>query len=549
VGNPAVRADRWDVPLGKRTPCLWAVLGAVVAACASGAPTAVAHGDEQVVRTERLSGHSVTVETHVDTPAELAQAAPSASASRALGVPAAMPSLGGAAGSLPAPWLADTWCGTETTSDNTANAVDSTSPVIKVVYAYPSDQTDRFGTYTSVIQEQMKTISGLVYATSGQLKSLRLDLGTSCGPAYVDIQTVQLPHTLNYYRDYGVNSSPSRFRQIVNDVRAALGSSAQRRNVLVYADYLAMNNSDNSPFNASGQAELRSGPLGVSDQPGSANPSNAGGLYAVAFGRGLSHFTSNSPAFGDEVPLHEITHNLGAVQDSAPNSSHGGHCFDESDVECYNDGGSYFTGGGAIVQSCSDSAHEVYDCNLNDYFNPSPTPDNYLHNHWNLFNSAFMCDAATCGTGTTGGGEPPISPPPPPPPTVVNPPPTAKSPPAQAAFTSSTLARAVGLLHATARVAVRLSDARAALRVGRAFCPNVCRGSLSLYVLRGPGVRHTLSLGRMSFSLRQGQSADLRVRIPAKARRLLRRNRRLNASLALTANRVTVTRRFTLRAA
>ncbi|HEV7460845.1 MAG TPA: hypothetical protein VGN78_09935, partial [Solirubrobacteraceae bacterium] len=212
------------------------------------------------------------------------------------------------------------------------------------------------------------------------------------------------------------------------------------------------------------------------------------------------------------------------------------------------DGGSYFTNGGAPTTSCSDYGHEVYDCNLDDYFNPSPAPGNYLYDHWNLFNSAFLCEAATCGSGTTSGGEPPIAPPPPPV-TVVNPPPTAKNPPAEAAFTSSTLARAVGLLRAAARVAVRASDARAALRVGRAYCPNVCRGSLSLYVLRGLGVGHTLSIGRMSFSLRPGQSADLRVPIPAKVRRLLRRNRRLNASLALTANRVTVTRRFTLRAA
>jgi hypothetical protein len=397
----------------------------------------------------------------------------------------------------------------------------------------------------------MKTISGLVYATSGQLKSLRLDLGTSCGPSYVDIQTVQLPHTLNYYRGFGVSSSgttPSRFRQIVNDVGSALGSPAQRRNVLVYADYLGAKNIDNSPFNAAGQAELVSGPLGISDQPGSGNPSNAGGLSAVAYGLGRVHFTSDSPAFADEVPLHEITHNLGAVQDSATHTSHGGHCYDEYDVECYNDGGSYFTNGGAPTTSCSDYGHEVYDCNLDDYFNPSPAPPNYLYDHWNLFNSAFLCEAATCGSGTTSGGEPPIAPPPPPV-TVVNPPPTAKNPPAEAAFTSSTLARAVGLLRAAARVAVRASDGRAALRVGRAYCPNVCRGSLSLYVLRGPGVRHTLSIGRMSFSLRQGQSADLRVPIPAKVRRLLRRNRRLNASLALTANRVTVTRRFTLRAA
>src|SRR5947208_3129942 len=144
-----------SVPFGKRTACLSAALGALAAACAVGAAPALGHGDQQVVRTERANGHTLSVVTHVDTPAELAQAAPSGGdASRDLGVPADVPTLGGPAGSLPAPWLADSWCGSETGANDTAHAVDTTSAVIKVVYAYPSDQTDRFNTYRSVIQEQ-----------------------------------------------------------------------------------------------------------------------------------------------------------------------------------------------------------------------------------------------------------------------------------------------------------------------------------------------------------------------------------------------------------
>ncbi len=538
-----------SVPFGKHTPCLSAALGALAAACAVGAAPALAHSDEQVVRTERVSGHTVTVFTHADTHAELAQAAPAGNdPGRELGVPADIPSLGGPAGSLPAPWLADAWCGTETSTNDTAHAVDPTSAVIKVVYAYPSDQPDRFNTYKSVIQEQIKTVSGLVYATSGQLKSLRFDLGTPCGGAYVDIQSVQLPHTLDYYRGYSVGGATSRFDVIVNDVSPALGSSPQRRNALVYADYLGANNLNGTSFGASGQAELIASPLGVSDQPGSGNPHNAGGLVAVAFGYGRTYFTSNSQAFGDEVPLHEISHNLGAVQFSAPHSTQAGHCYDESDVECYNDGGSYFGSGGSVVQSCADSTHEVYDCNLDDFFNPSPAPGSYLATHWNLFNSVFLCDAGTCGTGSIGGGGGPTSPAPPPT-TVVNPAPSAQNPPATVAFTASTLARAVGLLRAAARVAVRLRNPRPTLRVGRAVCPSVCRGSVSVYVLRGRGVRHTASLGRVAFSLRRGESTELRVPLSATARRLLRRYRKLNASLTLTANRATVTRRFTLRAA
>ena len=74
------------------------------------------------------------------------------------------------------------------------------------------------------------------------------------------------------------------------------------------------------------------------------------------------------------VMLHEITHNLGGVQQSAPHSTPFAHCWDGSDVMCYSDGSSgsqpYTTRrvphhrGGAIPQT--------YDCGHDDYFNPDP---------------------------------------------------------------------------------------------------------------------------------------------------------------------------------
>ena len=47
---------------------------------------------------------------------------------------------------------------------------------------------------------------------------------------------------------------------------------------------------------------------------------------------------------------HEIGHNLGAVQDSAPHSSLAGHCYESLDVMCYADGGQYFDDGGTFDQ-------------------------------------------------------------------------------------------------------------------------------------------------------------------------------------------------------
>lgn len=104
-------------------------------------------------------------------------------------------------------------------------------------------------------------------------------------------------------------------------------------------------------------------------------------------------------------------------------------------------------------------------------------------------------------------------------------------------------------MRTAARLAVRLRDRAPAVRVGRVSCPRVCRATVSVYVLRGRGVRRTVRLGHVVLHLAAGESADIRVPLSPAARRLLRRHRRLNASLTLAANRVVATRRFTLRAA
>jgi hypothetical protein len=76
--------------------------------------------------------------------------------------------------------------------------------------------------------------------------------------------------------------------------------------------------------------------------------------------------------------LHEITHNLGAVQHSAPHSTGSGHCTDGFDVMCRPRPG-----------SC---AVERYDCNKDDYFNPSgPIFGMDGTRMWNVADSVFTC--------------------------------------------------------------------------------------------------------------------------------------------------------------
>jgi hypothetical protein len=543
------RANQRRLFLASALIGVWAVGGWAI-------PVASAQGDSpRVERQVRAHGRSVPVKTHIDTDAELGPAANLVRAQRArqtLGVAAS-----GSAGALTTPattasWLADSWCGTERASDDTADAAYPGAPVVKVLYARPHGSADRFSQFANVLQSQAKAMSTLVYGTSGDRKTVRFDAGTSCGAGYVDIQSIELAHPLSYYVALAVDGSPSRFDAIVSDVQAAVPNTSQKRNYLIYADYLG-----GGSFSAAGQAELYG-----DDSAGAANIANTGGLHAVVYGTGQPYFSDSDPSFAGLVALHETSHTLGAVQDSAPHSTQAGHCYDEWDVMCYADGGTYGPGGAlSYAPECGNSTNQAYDCHQDDYFNAVPPGGSYLATHWNLYDSVFMCSSGACGspvggaatgTGTAGTGTPttvfgggqPAPPAVSPVETARNPPPASPGP-----LSASALARAVGLVGAGARLAVNTRRRGPFIVLGRARCPSVCDGSISLSARAG----RTVSLGRASFRLRAGQSTTLGISLGDAGRRLLRRRGRLPAIATLGVRHpegttTWVTRAVTLRA-
>ena len=156
--------------------------------------------------------------------------------------------------------------------------------------------------------------------------------------------------------------------------------------------------------------------LGTSgDRHGASNVHNFGGFASVLFSRdGLSAPGAGSRGWWPEGYLHEMSHNLGAVQWSAPHSTQPagfslpryGHCWQGADVMCYTeDSGAAHAMqydcprvGGAIPQA--------YDCGRDDYFNPAPAAGSYLASNWNVYDSAFLAPctqiAPACGGGTEG---------------------------------------------------------------------------------------------------------------------------------------------------
>ncbi|MCA1571948.1 MAG: Ig-like domain-containing protein [Chloroflexi bacterium] len=109
---------------------------------------------------------------------------------------------------------------------------------------------------------------------------------------------------------------------------------------------------------------------------------------------------SDRPCWTANTAAHEIVHNLGGVQNSAPNSTGGLHCRDEHDVMCYPDGAPR----GQMVTVCADATGEDrLDCRGDDYFSTPPAPGSYLAGHWNVADSSALSRSTT----------PPTTPPPP----------------------------------------------------------------------------------------------------------------------------------------
>ncbi|HEX6618296.1 MAG TPA: hypothetical protein VF024_01485 [Solirubrobacteraceae bacterium] len=324
------------------------------------------------------SAHETGEVDHRDTPADLA----GADIERTLALSAV---AGHISPDMPQ-FLPTTWCGTRLTGDDTVHAAfPASQKQIKVVYAYGSDAPDNSAQWRDALQANVSRIEQFLTLQTGGRRALRFDMGTVCGPQYVDIQVVPLQNPRSFYLD--------DFYAVADEVRAATGDDS--RNLFILADDLT-----DGTTGVYGTGEV----IPTDDRPDAGNPHNLGQLTGIMW---APAGTQPDPSgWQPTVMLHEISHNLGAVQWSAPHTTHPpndlsgtyAHCWDGEDVMCYEDGPAMVhpyvstvcpLGNGPIPQT--------YDCGRDDYFNPDPAAGSYLATHWNVYNSAFMGSCTQLG--------------------------------------------------------------------------------------------------------------------------------------------------------
>ncbi|MFI5761644.1 RICIN domain-containing protein [Streptomyces sp. NPDC051563] len=243
----------------------------------------------------------------------------------------------------------------------------STGNRVQVVYVHGPGR-DRYSAYVASFRKWAAD-ADLIYSASAQetggIRHIRYVTAADCTPTVLNIE---LP-----------DSALAEF-SATNAALAGKGLDRRDRKYMIFAD---------------SQVYCGIGTFNGDERPGQANLSNFGPSY----GR------TDSGCWGGHTAAHELGHNLGAVNNSAPNTSRGAHCTDEFDVMCYSDTPYY----PQMRNVCTNQASEnILDCNHDDYFHTSPKAGSYLATHWNIADNQFLMKNK--GGGTDPGPNPSPSP-------------------------------------------------------------------------------------------------------------------------------------------
>jgi len=241
---------------------------------------------------------------------------------------------------------------------------------VQVMYAYEKGQASRLGAVADALRNEAANVDDVFAVSSaatGGGKRVRWVVDAQCR---VSVVAVELPAG-SLGNDPGVTFQA---------VRTA-GHDRPDRKYLIFADALEM----------CGVGEIY-------DDTRRIGNSNDGTIRHSMMARVDVNCWLSDRGY-HSTAAHELVHNLGGIQNNAPNSSEGGHCNDESDVMCYEDGGTWDT----MRQVCTTLEEPLLDCRKDDYFHTAPLPGSYLALNWNTADSSFL-DTVTALSPSTAPG-------------------------------------------------------------------------------------------------------------------------------------------------
>jgi hypothetical protein len=265
------------------------------------------------------------------------------------------------------------WCGAERSNDDTVNEVDNGQYRFHAVYVIPADGRSRLKAVAPQLQADLRDASGLLERQYG--RALRLDMGTACGPGYVDFTVVRLPQTTDQV------AAAVRSNTILDVVLAGLearglpvapAGDPDTRTYSLTKNYVVWLDGP-SPAEMCGQATMYDDPARRPD-----NWNQLAGKVALVFRDGEGFCSSRAVR-------HEMAHTLGAVHSGAVHSVEGGHCSDAfEDTMCTAQAPSIGSG---------DFGQSYFDYGNDDYWDP---PSGDALPWWTVNLSRFVCPDTRC---------------------------------------------------------------------------------------------------------------------------------------------------------
>lgn len=213
------------------------------------------------------------------------------------------------------------------------------------IYAHPVDKPNRGAQLRDQLRGLVAEANGLLHLEGAELGApveyrFRCDAD---GLPTISVETIPVPIGAGSY-------------QVLVNALTALGYANGHAKYWVWYD-------DTSACPCGG---IAAAPLDPERAP--ANTANSGPYFGATYGY-----------MSARIPMHENGHNLGVVNNNAPDTSGAGHCNDGSDIMCYADGGprSIYVG-----NVCSDRMR--FDCGHDTYFHPKPPPNTFVANRWQI---------------------------------------------------------------------------------------------------------------------------------------------------------------------